>query len=121
MSALPQATPTIETGDTGLPVDEQPGEIADILPFVFPTKAQYKAYRERLWSRDPHCTYCRQRIGKGNGTLDHILPKSKGGFDAPYNLVLSCERCNQCKESRTVEEWRDHLIAAIEQMVPTRG
>lgn len=86
-----------------------------ILPFVM-TKAQFKAYRDRLWHRDPTCAYCGHRVKLSNATLDHILPRSKGGLDTPSNLVLACERCNQTKASRSATEWRDDLISACDRI-----
>ena len=37
-------------------------------------------------------------------TLDHVLPKSRGGDKGWLNLVTCCERCNQIKGDRTPSE-----------------
>jgi HNH endonuclease len=87
----------------------------DILPFIM-NRQQYKVYRVRLWTRDPHCVYCGNRIAADKGTLDHILPKSQGGLDQPHNLILACEPCNSTKAGRTAAQWRDHLIGACERI-----
>ena len=53
--------------------------------------------------RDDHkCQYC----GKKNVemTVDHIIPKSKGGADSWENLVTACVKCNNIKGNRTPEE-----------------
>ena len=49
------------------------------------------------------CVYC----GKGNVPfeIDHVLPKSRGGSDRVWNLVLSCHDCNQEKGDRTAAEF----------------
>jgi hypothetical protein len=50
------------------------------------------------------CAYC----GKWNEklTLDHIVPKSKGGpHFAKYNLVPSCKSCNLDKGAERIFEW----------------
>ena len=49
------------------------------------------------------CHYCGSYAP--NGQADHVLPLAKGGTDAVDNLVWSCERCNQSKGDKTVEEW----------------
>ncbi|HEY4262204.1 MAG TPA: HNH endonuclease signature motif containing protein [Schlesneria sp.] len=87
-----------------------------ILPFMFIDRKQFKEYRRKLWNRDPHCTYCRQRIGSGNETLDHIKPQCEGGLDTPSNLVLACGLCNEAKGGRSATQWRDDLVAACEMI-----
>jgi 5-methylcytosine-specific restriction endonuclease McrA len=37
-------------------------------------------------------------------TLDHVIPKSKGGMNTWENLVTSCFKCNLKKANRTPEE-----------------
>lgn len=63
-----------------------------------------KPTRTLILKRDGHtCQYCDY---KGpNLTIDHILPKSRGGQDTWQNLVTSCLDCNNCKDNRTPEEW----------------
>lgn len=67
-----------------------------------------KPTRVLILKRDSHtCQYCEY---KGpNLTIDHILPKSRGGQDTWQNLVTSCLDCNNCKDNRTPEEWADEL------------
>ena len=55
------------------------------------------------------CTGCEVLFPFRNMTIDHILPRSKGGTDAPENLQLLCGACNSTKGSRTQEE----LIASL--------
>jgi hypothetical protein len=38
-------------------------------------------------------------------TLDHIVAKSKGGFDVRSNLVAVCRPCNKSKASKPLWEW----------------
>lgn len=59
--------------------------------------------RKNILKRDNHkCSYC----GRGDLplTLDHIIPKSKGGDDSWENLVAACMPCNNRKGDRTLEE-----------------
>lgn len=48
------------------------------------------------------CAYCHAKLvvkGKGAATLDHIIPRSKGGKAMPTNLVTSCAPCNRKKRA----------------------
>lgn len=57
--------------------------------------------RSRLLVRDNHvCGYC----GKTATTIDHILPRSRGGATSWKNTVASCVKCNNRKDDRTPEE-----------------
>ena len=59
--------------------------------------------RKNILLRDEHlCQYC----GDKNSplTIDHILPKGRGGQDLWENLVTACKPCNQKKGNKTPEE-----------------
>jgi len=62
---------------------------------------QVREYLLEKWGRE--CTYC----GKKNVPLqvEHIYPKSKGGSNRVSNLCLACEKCNQKKGNKPVEEF----------------
>lgn len=54
--------------------------------------------RRNIYERDGYiCQYCRQRFSTAKLTLDHVIPKSKGGNKSWENLVTSCMKCNQKK------------------------
>jgi 5-methylcytosine-specific restriction endonuclease McrA len=59
--------------------------------------------RRNILNRDNHaCQYCGH---KGDElTLDHIIPRSRGGGDSWENLITACMRCNVKKGSRTPKE-----------------
>lgn len=59
--------------------------------------------RKNILERDRHtCQYCNK---KGEQlTIDHILPRSRGGSDSWENLVTACMRCNVRKGNRTPKE-----------------
>lgn len=42
------------------------------------------------------CLWCH---GAGELTLDHFLPRSRGGSNAPDNLVTSCKPCNDARKA----------------------
>lgn len=59
--------------------------------------------RKNILRRDSYkCCYC----GRGDLplTIDHIVPKAKGGKDSWENLVCACVVCNNKKSDRTPEE-----------------
>jgi len=58
--------------------------------------------RKNIYLRDNHtCQYC-GKVG-GNMTIDHVVPKSRGGGDGWDNLVTCCPRCNSKKGDQTIE------------------
>ena len=44
------------------------------------------------------CYYCEKKIEGRMMTIDHFVPKSKGGTDDISNLVPSCKECNEEKD-----------------------
>ena len=75
-------------------------------------KARYAAYRSTLLGVCPWCTYCGRALTEETATLDHVLPKSKGGENYPGNLVLACEGCNAAKGSDTPAAWAFRILTA---------
>jgi len=57
--------------------------------------------RRGVLRRDKHrCAYC----GAGATTIDHVVPRSRGGADSWDNLVACCLRCNNQKGNHTPAE-----------------
>lgn len=66
-----------------------------------PHGRQVPVSRRGVLRRDSHrCGYC----GKPASTIDHIVPRSKGGQDSWENLVACCLRCNNVKGDRMLAE-----------------
>lgn len=58
--------------------------------------------RQNIFRRDGNrCQYCGSTYDL---TLDHVLPKSRGGLSSWDNLVTACKNCNSRKGDRTPEE-----------------
>lgn len=54
------------------------------------------------------CAYCgRSDIPL---TVDHVIPKARGGEDSWENLVCACTKCNNAKGDRTPEEAKMKLL-----------
>ena len=65
--------------------------------------------RKNILRRDGFkCAYC----GRSDLplTIDHIIPKAKGGTDSWENLISACTRCNNLKGDRTPVEARMDLL-----------
>ncbi len=60
--------------------------------------------REYIKEREQHdtCIYCGK---KGKLTLEHILPRSRGGPDTTDNAVFVCKTCNCSKGDKRLYEW----------------
>ncbi|WP_013320423.1 HNH endonuclease [Gloeothece verrucosa] len=66
--------------------------------------------RRNILERDRHtCQYCSY---KGEQlTLDHVIPRSRGGGETWENLVTACVRCNVKKGNRTPKEANMTLLS----------
>ena len=61
--------------------------------------------RKNILLRDRNtCQYCATVLPSGELTLDHVLPRSRGGRSTWENLVACCYTCNNRKGDRTPEE-----------------
>ena len=76
-------------------------------------RAQSGKQRVRILARDKlRCQYCGVRSTIFELTLDHIVPRSRGGRSEPENLCAACKPCNQRKGDRTPDEPRMPLLAS---------
>jgi 5-methylcytosine-specific restriction endonuclease McrA len=67
--------------------------------------------RKNILARDGNrCMYCGQKFQPDVLTLDHVVPKSRGGRGSWENLVACCQRDNHRKGDRTPEEAGMKLI-----------
>jgi 5-methylcytosine-specific restriction endonuclease McrA len=68
-----------------------------------PRTIQRKISRRALFARDGwRCVYC--GTSGGRLTLDHVVPRSRGGDSVWENVVTSCAPCNLRKGNRLLEE-----------------
>ena len=68
-----------------------------------PRAIQRKISRRALFARDGwRCVYC--GTSSGRLTLDHVVPRSRGGDSVWENVVTSCAPCNLHKGDRLLEE-----------------
>jgi len=66
--------------------------------------------RRNLYRRDRYtCQYCGAQPGSEELTIDHVVPRSRGGLASWTNCVLACVSCNSRKGGRTPAEARMRL------------
>ena len=70
-----------------------------------------KVGRKRIMKRDGNkCGYCGSTH---NLTIDHIIPRSRGGGNSWMNLVTCCHRCNGKKDNKTPKEAGMKLLVKV--------
>jgi 5-methylcytosine-specific restriction endonuclease McrA len=80
-----------------------------------PRSVKRKISRRALFARDGHrCVYCGSA---GRLTLDHVVPRSRGGDSVWENVVTSCAPCNLRKGNSLPEEAQMRL--QVTPRVPT--
>ncbi|MHB1846153.1 MAG: HNH endonuclease [Deltaproteobacteria bacterium] len=52
------------------------------------------------------CCFCGKALTPRTATLEHILPRSRGGTDEPRNLTLSCAACNHGRGDMGFQKFR---------------
>lgn len=61
--------------------------------------------RRNIFERDENtCQYCRKKFDRSELTLDHVIPRSRGGTSTWSNIVLACIKCNMRKGDRLLTE-----------------
>jgi 5-methylcytosine-specific restriction endonuclease McrA len=65
--------------------------------------------RKEVFNRDHYtCQYCGKRTH--DLTLDHVIPRNKGGQHVWENLVSACKACNHRKAGKLPQEARMKLM-----------
>lgn len=76
--------------------------IIKLVKYVYLPFKKIPLTRNNIYRRDGHmCMYC---DSKNNLTLDHVIPKCKGGGNTWDNLVTCCKKCNAKKDDKTLKE-----------------
>jgi 5-methylcytosine-specific restriction endonuclease McrA len=98
--------------------DEHTGELVSV-DFYLPSVIRLLQYRyipirtqivtrDNIFNRDDHqCMYCGKVFTSRHLTLDHIIPKSRGGKGTWENLVTCCHPCNKKKGDSLLSELKD--------------
>jgi len=74
-----------------------------------PYKRTAPLSRRAVFARDQgKCQYC----GKAAESIDHVVPRSRGGDHCWENVVACCRRCNTYKSDRLLKDCRLKLRSA---------
>ena len=77
-------------------------------------RPRVKLTKREIFRRDNYtCQYCGHRASPL--TIDHIMPRYRGGQHSWSNLVTACPACNRRKGGRTPQEASMHLIRRPEE------
>ena len=61
--------------------------------------------RRNIFERDENtCQYCGRKFERSELTLDHVVPRSRGGSSTWTNIVVACLKCNIRKGDRLPNE-----------------
>jgi len=76
-----------------------------------PRRMSLPVTRRTILARDNYtCQYCGATPVRQELTLDHVLPRSRGGKSTWENVVTACKKCNGRKGNRTPTEANMHLL-----------
>ena len=66
---------------------------------------------DELIERDgPACVWCGREVWRRDLTLDHVVPRSRGGHLTPENALIACRACNRRRGSRSVDAFVRDLL-----------
>jgi len=81
-------------------------------------RPRVKLTKREIFRRDDYaCQYCGQTVPRP--TIDHIMPRYRGGEYSWENLVTACPQCNRRKGGRTLQEARMSLRRRPREPQPT--
>jgi len=74
-------------------------------------KTRVRLNRRNLFARDGNrCQYCGRKFKTSDLSIDHVVPRSRGGRTAWPNVVCACLTCNVRKGGQTPDEAGLHLV-----------
>jgi len=74
-------------------------------------KTRVRLNRRNLFARDgSRCQYCGRKFPSADLSIDHVVPRSRGGRTEWANVVCACLACNVRKGGRTPREAHMRLI-----------
>jgi 5-methylcytosine-specific restriction endonuclease McrA len=83
-------------------------------------RTNVKFTRRNIFARDSNrCQYCGKKFATSELSLDHVVPRSRGGVSSWTNIVCCCIKCNVRKGGRTPDE--AHMKLVREPVKPKRS
>ncbi len=94
--------------------------IIRVLTFSRLPEQEVRFNRRNLFARDDNtCQYCGKRYSTVELSLDHIIPRARGGGNTWENIVCACHKCNVRKGGRNPKEAHVRLI--VKPVQPNRA
>ena len=85
-------------------------KLIELARVVYKRKVNFS--KTNVFIRDNYkCAYCGRdmSLNKRRATVDHVVPKARGGKDSWKNCVTSCNKCNNMKGDQSVEKFSMRL------------
>lgn len=61
-----------------------------------------------------NCAYCGRELSLAEATIEHIVPRSRGGRNNLYNMAIACKECNvKCSNMSVVEKVKKIIDAKL--------
>jgi 5-methylcytosine-specific restriction endonuclease McrA len=91
-----------------------------IMKIVCRPKTTFRKLFREAWSAfyGMHCAYCTKEC-ESDYSVDHIIPRSKGGRNKFSNMVIACKKCNYEKGDKMPNEFRKLMLEPIEKEIIT--
>ena len=87
------------------------------IPIRSGTKVNLREYKETLYGiQGGFCNLCKEHFKPRNLTIDHIVPKSKGGQDLEGNLHLLCQACNSSKGAKDMAQMKALFASYVSRL-----
>jgi 5-methylcytosine-specific restriction endonuclease McrA len=91
-----------------------------LVNYVFIPYRLARPSKRNITRRDNNeCQYCGCHVSGERVTIDHVMPKSRGGKHEWTNVVVSCKKCNAKKSNRTPNE--ANMKLKTHPVAPKRG
>jgi hypothetical protein len=109
---------TVTTEDLFIPISTPSGIFKlpkDIIlkKYVYIPYRDFSPTRKNIMRRDNNCCqYCGCQLNGEIATIDHVLPRSRGGKHRWENVVACCLKCNRKKGDRTPSEAKMPLLSS---------
>ncbi len=101
----------LEAYDVGVPTTRELYDAPSVIRLAYMIRRPHprvKLCRREIFIRDNFtCQYCGERTR--DLTIDHVMPRSRGGVHSWENLVSACRPCNHHKGGKTLTEARLRL------------
>ncbi len=77
------------------------GNLIELTPKYARRRFRNSIFKSWEWK----CAYCDRNLDEDSATIDHVVPKFKGGHNVKSNMVCCCSKCNRLKGSILLDDW----------------